>query len=94
MLGERGGLSDTCLGSAELGNLLGRGLVSEWHGQPSELSEGADPPVSAGLRMLSGAKSVASGSRGSGLVEEQHRARVLPAVPRAPRCPVLMLLLA
>lgn len=54
---------------AELGNLLGHGLVLEWHRQALRapwLREGADPPVPAGLRMLSRANSVASGSRGTG----------------------------
>lgn len=46
MLGERGIGGTPAWEVAELGNLLGRGLVLEWDRHPSApwLPEGADPP--------------------------------------------------
>lgn len=63
-----GELRDTCLGSGRAREPVGSracfGVASAAPGAPW-LPEGADPPVPAGLRMLSRANSVASGSRGT-----------------------------
>lgn len=60
MLGEGALRGTPAWEVAELGNLLGHGLVLEWYRQPSEPRGSRKeriPPAPAGLRMLSRANS-------------------------------------